>query len=259
MVLVARSAVELGRRGRDPRDGGEAHGLAADVGAKEDIHRIAGAAAALVGPLDLLVHNASTLGPTPLRPLLDTECEDLARVLDVNLVGPFRLTKAIAGGMALRGRGLVVHVSSDAAVTGYPTWGAYGVSKAALDHLGRIWAAELEGTGVRFLTVDPGEMDTAMHAEAMPDADRATLADPAAVAERIVEIIRHAERIPSGARLEAASLARGALEHGVLIPAAAPTRRATAASCISTPRRARCATATCATCPRLVARATSWS
>jgi NAD(P)-dependent dehydrogenase (short-subunit alcohol dehydrogenase family) len=105
--------------------------------------------------------------------------------------------------MVLRGRGLVLQVTSDASVNGYPTWGAYGVSKAALDHLGRIWAAELEGTGVRVLTVDPGEMRTAMHAAAMPDADPATLADPAVVAQRLVAIIRAAEGIPTGTRLEA--------------------------------------------------------
>jgi NAD(P)-dependent dehydrogenase (short-subunit alcohol dehydrogenase family) len=204
VVLVARGAEELARVVDEIRaQGGEAHGLVADVGAKEDVHRISGAAAALAGPVDVLVHNASTLGPTPLRLLLDTECEDFGRVLDVNLVGPFRLTRAVAGGMALRGRGLVVHVTSDASVNAYPTWGAYGVSKAGLDHLARIWAAELEGTGVRFMTVDPGEMDTAMHAEAMPDADRAALADPVEVAERVVGVIRSAEGIPSGTRLEA--------------------------------------------------------
>jgi NAD(P)-dependent dehydrogenase (short-subunit alcohol dehydrogenase family) len=205
VVLVARSSGDLekvvaGIR----REGGEAHGLCADIGAKDDIHRIAGAAAALVGPLDLVVHNASTLGPTPLKPLLDTDCEDLVRVLDVNLVGPFRLTKAVAGGMAVRGRGLVVNVTSDASVSAYATWGAYSVSKAALDHLGRVWAAEL-AERVRFLTVDPGEMDTVMHADAMPEADRTALADPATVADRIVDIVRHAERIPSGTRLQTAS------------------------------------------------------
>lgn len=212
VVLVARGgqalddAVEAIRQ-----DGGEAHAIVADVGAKGDIYGIAGAAAALAGPLDLVIHNASTLGPTPLRPLLDTACEDLQRVLEVNLVGPFRLTRAIAGGMAVRGRGLIVNVTSDASLCAYPAWGAYGVSKAALDHLGRIWAAEMAGTGVRFLTIDPGEMDTAMHAEAMPEADRATLAGPADVAARIVAIVGSAEQIPSGARLEAASW-REALE-----------------------------------------------
>ena len=127
VVLVARGAGELTRVVDEIRaQGGEAHGFVADVGSKDDIHRIAGAAAALAGPIDVLVHNASTLGPTPLRLLLDTECEDFGRVLDVNLVGPFRLTRAVAGGMALRGGGLVVHVTSDASVSAYPTWRAYG-------------------------------------------------------------------------------------------------------------------------------------
>jgi NAD(P)-dependent dehydrogenase (short-subunit alcohol dehydrogenase family) len=136
-----------------------------------------------------LINNASTLGPSPLRLLLDTDCEDLERALAVNLVGPFRLTKALAGSMALRGRGLVVNISSDAAVETYPRWGAYGASKAALDQLSRVWAAELAGTGVRVLAVDPGEMNTRLHAEAMPEADPASLADPAAVARRILALI----------------------------------------------------------------------
>ena len=72
--------------------------------------------------------------------------------------------------MAVRGRGTVVAISSDAAAEAYPGWGAYAVSKAALDHLVRVWSAELEAAGVRFLSVDPGEMDTAMHAAALPDA-----------------------------------------------------------------------------------------
>jgi NAD(P)-dependent dehydrogenase (short-subunit alcohol dehydrogenase family) len=103
--------------------------------------------------------------------------------------------------MALRGAGTVVHISSDAAVEPYPTWGAYGISKAAQDHLSRILAAELQGTGVRVLAVDPGEMDTVMHAAAIPDADRATLARPSEVAARIVQMVEHPDRAPSGARL----------------------------------------------------------
>lgn len=205
VALVARGGEDLERTVEAIRaGGGEAHALVGDVGDKEQVHYLAGAAAALLGPVDLLVQNASTLGHTPLRLLLDTDCEDLERVLAVNLVGPFRLGKVVAGAMALRGEGLVVHVTSDAAVNAYPRWGAYGVSKAALDHLGRIWAAELEGTGVRFLTVDPGEMDTRMHAEAMPEADPRALADPAAVAEKVMALIRRVETMPSGARVEAA-------------------------------------------------------
>jgi NAD(P)-dependent dehydrogenase (short-subunit alcohol dehydrogenase family) len=187
VVLVARDRGPLEEAvARIRAAGGEAHALAENVGDKTATLRIAGAAAALVGSIDLLVHNASTLGPVPLRLLLDTYCEDLERTLAVNLVGPFRLTKAVAGPMVLRGRGTVVHVSSDAATSAYPRWGAYGVSKAALLHLNAIWSAELEGTGVRFLSIDPGEMNTRMHADAIPDADPATLADPAHVAARIV-------------------------------------------------------------------------
>ncbi len=170
--------------------------------------QLEGAAAALVGPLDLLVHDASTLGKVPLRELAETECEDLARVLEVNLVGPFRLTKAVVGSMVLRGRGLVLAITSDAGVVGYPRWGAYGVSKAALDHLMRTWAAELQGTGVRFLSLDPGEMGTAMHAEAMPDADPTSLRSPAEVAARVVDLLDSVESLPSGSRLDSTQLAR---------------------------------------------------
>src|SRR5215831_5921181 len=202
VALVARELgplrdVVAAIRGR----GGDAHAIAGDIGAKDAIHRIAGQAQGLVGEIAIAIHNASTLGPTPLRLLLDTECEDLAAVLETNLVGPFRLTKVLAGAMAIRGAGVIVHISSDAAVEPYPRWGAYSVSKAAQDHLSRIFAAELADTGVRVLAVDPGEMDTKMHADAVPDADRATLQRPADVAARIVNMIEDDARAASGARL----------------------------------------------------------
>jgi len=204
VALVAREAgplrdVVAGIRAR----GGDAHAIAGDIAAKDAIHRIAGQAQGLVGEIGIAVHNASTLGPTPLRLLLDTECEDLAEVLETNLVGPFRLTKVLAGAMAIRGAGVIVHISSDAAVEPYPRWGAYGASKAAQDHLTKILAAELEGTGVRVLAVDPGEMDTVMHAAAMPEADRAALQRPEEVAARIVQMIEDEGRAPTGARLVA--------------------------------------------------------
>jgi NAD(P)-dependent dehydrogenase (short-subunit alcohol dehydrogenase family) len=182
--------------------GGRAHAITADVGDKAAIHAIAGQAQALAGPIDLLVNNASELGPTPLRLLLDTECEDFQRVLDVGLLGPFRLAKVIGGAMALRGRGTVVNISSDAAVNAYERWGAYGVTKAALDHLTRIWAAELAPHGVSIVAIDPGEMDTAMHRAAIPDADPATLADPRKVATQIASLLFAGEPA-SGARISA--------------------------------------------------------
>ncbi len=206
LVLVARSRQDLDAVVAEIQSsGGEAHAIVADVADKQSVYPVAHQAAALVGPIDILVHNASSLGPTPLRLLLDSECEDLETVLATNLVGPFRLSKVIVGTMALRGRGVVVHISSDAAVEAYPTWGFYSVSKAALDHLSRIWAAELAGTGVRVLSVDPGEMDTAMHAAAIPEADPATLADPAAVARKILAMIDDPARAPAGSRQSAAS------------------------------------------------------
>src|SRR5689334_22102739 len=98
LVLVARDAKRLEE---------EARALAADVGDKEAIYPLAGAAQALLGRVDAIVHAASTLGASPLRPLADTGCEDFERALAVNVVGPFRLTKALLGPMALSGEGLV--------------------------------------------------------------------------------------------------------------------------------------------------------
>jgi NAD(P)-dependent dehydrogenase (short-subunit alcohol dehydrogenase family) len=201
LVLVARESEALHLAVAELRAaGGDAHAIAADLGDKQAIHAIAGAAAALIGPIDLLVHNASALGPTPLRLLVDTDCEDFERLFEVNVLGPFRLSKAIAGGMALRGRGTIVHVSSDAAVNAYPRWGAYGVTKAALEQLGRAWAAELGAFGVRSVVVDPGDMDTDMHAAAVPEADRAGLRRPADVARALVAQLFE-QRFENGARV----------------------------------------------------------
>jgi NAD(P)-dependent dehydrogenase (short-subunit alcohol dehydrogenase family) len=219
VVLVARHFEPLAAAVAEIRTaGGEAHAIVADVADKDAAAAIAGQAAALVGRVDLLINNASTLGPVPLRLLLDTDCEDLERALAVNLVGAFRLTKALAGPMVLRGTGTIVNITSDAATEAYERWGAYGASKAALEQLGRVWAAELAGTGVRLFTVDPGEMDTRMHADAIPDADRAELSDPARVAESIVALIasndttggaRVAVRVgPSGSNVAGAAAAR---------------------------------------------------
>lgn len=212
VALVARGEAELARVVEGIRAaGGVAHGITADVGDKHAAHAIAGAAAALVGPVDLLVQAASTLGHVPLRLLLDTDCEALEEALQVNVVGPLRLAKLVVGPMVLRGKGLVVHVTSDASVEAYPRWGAYGASKAALDHLGRILGAELEGTGVRVVTVDPGEMRTRMHADAIPEADPSTLLDPDVVAARILRLVAGADGLPNGARVQASTWAEEAI------------------------------------------------
>ena len=170
-----------------------AHGIVGDVSIKHDIHPIALQITGRLGGLDVLVNNASDLGPVPLALLGDTQCEDFERALQTNVLGPFRLTKALLGALAAsarQGRGAVVlNISSDAAVQAYERWGAYGASKAALAHMTRIWNAEAVAHGIRFLALDPGDMDTPMHALAVPDADRAQLRPPADAAHDLADAI----------------------------------------------------------------------
>lgn len=187
-----------------------AHGIVGDVSRKEDIYPIALQILGELDGLDVLVNNASSLGPAPLRLLADTDCEDFELALATNLMGPFRLTKALLGALAAsarEGRGAVVlNVSSDAALNAYPTWGAYGASKAALRHMSAIWHEELAIEGVRFLSVDPGDMDTPLHALAVPDADRATLKRPEQSAMELVDAI--AAALPAFARVDGPELQR---------------------------------------------------
>jgi NAD(P)-dependent dehydrogenase (short-subunit alcohol dehydrogenase family) len=171
----------------------DAYGIVGDVSRKEDIHPIAMQIVGALGGLDVLINNASDLGPAPLQLLADTECEDFERALATNVLGPFRLTKALLGSLAAsarEGRGsVVVNVSSDAAAHAYPHWGAYGASKAALLHLSRIWDEELRLQGVRVLSIDPGDMDTPLHAAALPDADRSTLKRPEVAARELADTV----------------------------------------------------------------------
>jgi NAD(P)-dependent dehydrogenase (short-subunit alcohol dehydrogenase family) len=204
VAFVARTAETVERVARETG----AAGIVGDVGKKGDIYPVALQITGRLGGLDALINNASSLGPVPLKLLGDTDCEELELALAVNLVGPFRLTKALLGALAAsarEGRGAVVlNVSSDAAVNAYSTWGAYGASKAGLRHLSAIWNEEMADEGVRFLSVDPGDMDTPLHALAVPDADPATLKRPETSAEELVAAVaaalpRHVERKRAGA------------------------------------------------------------
>ena len=186
VVFVARGAEAVERTARETG----AVGLVGDIGDKQAVYPLALQITGHLGGLDLLINNASDLGPAPLALLADTECEQLERALAVNLVGPFRLTKALFGALsaaAREGRGaLVVNISSDAAVEAYASWGAYGASKAGLRHLTAVWDAEARDTGIRFLSVDPGDMDTPLHRAAVPDADFSALGSPEDAAAQIV-------------------------------------------------------------------------
>ncbi|HWY25328.1 MAG TPA: SDR family oxidoreductase [Nevskia sp.] len=181
-------------------------GIVGDVADKDSIHRIALQIGGGLGGLDLLVNNASTLGQVPLALLADTDCEALEQALATNLLGPFRLGKALLGALAAsarEGRGAVMlNISSDAAINPYPRWGAYGASKAALHHLSRIWSEELAEEGVRVLSLDPGDMDTALHRLAVPDADPAGLKRPDEAARELLAAVERA--LPQPRRADAA-------------------------------------------------------
>ncbi len=193
VAFVARTHERVEGVAREHRG---AHGIVGDISAKDDIYPIAVQVVGELGGLDVLINNASDLGPVPLAMLSDTACEDLERAFATNVIGPFRLTKALMGALAASARegcgAVVLNISSDAAVTPYPGWGAYGASKAALHHLSRIWGEEHAADGVRFLSLDPGDMDTPMHAAAVPDADPTTLKHPETSASELADAIAHA-------------------------------------------------------------------
>jgi NAD(P)-dependent dehydrogenase (short-subunit alcohol dehydrogenase family) len=204
VAFIARDAARVAALARELPG---THGIAGDVADKAQTHRLALQISAALDGLDVLVNNASRLGPEPLALLADTECEDLEAALATNLVGPFRLTKALLGSLAAAARAgeaqggrasVVVNIGSDAATTPYAGWGAYGASKAALVHLSHIWDDELDGEGVRVIAFDPGDMDTPMHALAVPDADPATLKRPCDAAREVAAAIA-AARVPAGA------------------------------------------------------------
>ena len=190
VAFVARGGDRVKRTVQELSD---AYGIVGDVSRKEDIHPIAMQIVGALGGLDVLINNASDLGPAPLKLLADTECEDFERALATNVLGPFRLTKALLGSLAASAREghgpVVLNVSSDAAANAYKRWGAYGASKAALLHLSRIWDEELRLEGVRVLSIDPSDMDTPLHAAAVPDADRSTLKRPEVAARELADAV----------------------------------------------------------------------
>lgn len=152
------------------------------------------------GRLDLLVHNASTLGRTPMRPLDQAGAGDASRVWRTNVDAPLQLTRDLMSALA-RTNGTLVSISSDAAVAHYPTWGLYGATKAALDHITLTFAAE--NPGITAYSVDPGDMRTAMHQAAFPDEDISDRPLPEAVVPRILGLL---EARPASGRYRAVDL-----------------------------------------------------
>src|SRR5258708_5058401 len=190
VAFIARHRDAVERVARENRG---SVGIVGDIARKDAIYPIATQILGNFGGLDVLVNNASSLGPVPLALLADTACEELEAALAANLLGPFRLTKALLGALAASARDgrspVVLNISSDAAVNPYARWGAYGATKAALQHMTRIWDEELAPEGIRFVARDPGDMDTPLHALAVPEADRASLKRPEDSARELADVI----------------------------------------------------------------------
>ncbi|MFD5228419.1 SDR family NAD(P)-dependent oxidoreductase [Streptomyces qaidamensis] len=161
-------------------------------------------AARRLGGVDLLVHNASALGAEPLVRLEELSLEGLRRALDVNLVAGLGLVQEALPLLRASRAGTVVAVSSDAAAEAYETWGGYGASKAALDHLVAVLA--VEEPGLRVWAVDPGDMETDLYAAAVPD-DLEPRPEPAAVVPGFLWLL---DERPASGRYAAPALLDGA-------------------------------------------------
>ena len=157
-----------------------------------------------LGALDLLMNNASLLGPSPQPALATYPLDVLRRVYEVDVIAPLALTQDLLPALT-RARGVVLNVSSDAAVEAYEGWGGYGSAKAALDHLSAVLAAEQPD--LRVYAVDPGDMRTVMHQEAFPGQDISDRPEPGTVVPALLRLLR--ER-PASGRYRAADLLSGA-------------------------------------------------
>ncbi len=177
--------------------------IVADVSLPQDIERVVATTVhEFQGHLDILVNNASAIGPSPMPYLLDYPLEDFRTVLNTNLIAPFLLIKKTLSALIERG-GSIINVTSDAGIVGYPGWGAYGISKFGLEGLSQTWAAELEDSPVRVNWVDPGNMNTAMHRAAEPDEDPTEWADPKTVTEIFIYLASDESKDVSGQRFQA--------------------------------------------------------
>ncbi len=189
VIIDGRDAGALEAASAQLREFGNVVAIAGDVSDVEHAHALV-AAAKDFGRLDLLVNNASTLGEVPLQRIDRLSHETFERLFDVNVFAPIHLAQhALRLMQRNAGAGTVVNVTSDAGVEAYPNWGGYGATKAALEHVSRVLAAELEGSAIRVLVADPGDMNTAMHRDAIPDADPSTLRDPVDSARTLLRAI----------------------------------------------------------------------
>jgi NAD(P)-dependent dehydrogenase (short-subunit alcohol dehydrogenase family) len=189
VIIDGRDPVTLERTRVTLSDAGNLLAIPGDVADPDHVHALV-AAAKQAGRLDLLVNNASTLGQTPLPRIDRLDRETFRALFDVNVFAPIHLIQHALPLMAQSGMNTIVNVTSDAGVEAYPAWGGYGATKSALEHVSRVLAAELEGGSLtRVLVFDPGDMNTAMHRDAIPDADPSELRDPADSARALMRAL----------------------------------------------------------------------
>lgn len=170
LILTARGAETLQATVTElARYGGQILALPGDVSDGAHQQQLADAVAQR-GRLDLLINNASILGPSPQPTLATYPLETLEQVFAINTVAPLALVQTLLPWLTTT-QGVVVNISSDAAVGGYAGWGGYGASKAALDLMSLTLANELRNQGVAVVSVDPGDMRTQMYQEAFPGQD----------------------------------------------------------------------------------------
>jgi NAD(P)-dependent dehydrogenase (short-subunit alcohol dehydrogenase family) len=181
VVVDARTAADL-----DAVAGAQVVTVAGDVTDATHRRRLIEAAGAL-GGLDLLVNNASVLGPSPQPTLADYPLDTLREVYEVNTMAPLALVQEALPLLRRAAHGRVVNVTSDAAVEPYEGWGGYGSSKAALDQLSAILAAE--EPGIRVWAVDPGDLRTRLHQEAFPGEDISDRPEPESVIPAFIAVI----------------------------------------------------------------------
>ena len=206
------AALEGARREIDAAGPGTVIALAGDIADPVHVAALVNAAAGQ-GSFELLVNNAGTLGPSPLPHVAWLRTADLERILQTNVVAPLRLVQAALPHLRAA-RGAIVNVTSDAAVEGYEGWGGYGASKAALEQLSRVLAAE--EADLRVWCVDPGDMRTQMHQDAFPGEDISDRPTPESRVPGLVRLID--ERRPSGRyRVEDLLEAAGPASDGELV------------------------------------------
>lgn len=184
LVLVARTRRDVDRVVEELGAETEVLGVAADICEPDGRGQIASTAARL-GPIQLVINNAGTLGASPLPVLLDYDLTALRRVFEVNVVAQLAVLQALRA--QLVESPTVINISSDAAVEPYARWGGYGSSKAALDQVSRVLA--VENPGWRVLSVDPGDMRTAMHQAAFPGEDISDRPAPGATVPGLMRLI----------------------------------------------------------------------